>query len=101
MINPLMKAAAQVVVEARKIMSQTGQLTRDLYWDTGFDWEGHVIIHKDHIHSLEVALDVFETMEDMVDAHDAHENDGQDHNDTILSFAGDVESAIRRGAKRE
>ncbi len=27
-------------------------------------------------------------------------DDGQDHNDTILSFAGDVESAIRRGAKR-
>ena len=97
MIDPLIQAAAQVIVEARKVMSQTGQLTRDLYWDKGFDWEGHVIIHKDHIHSLEVALNNLETTEDLFDEH---KNDGQDHNDTILSFAGDVESAIRRGAKR-
>ena len=99
-MNPLMKAAAQVIAEARKVMSQTGQLTRDLYWDKGFDWEGQVIIHKDHIHSLEIALDVFETMEDMFDAHDAHENDGQDMDDTIASFRGDIESGIRRGARR-
>ena len=97
-MNPLMKAAAQVIVEVRKVMSQTGQLTRDLYWDTGFPWDDMVVIHKDHIHSLEVALNNLETTEDLFDEH---KNDGQDHNDTILSFAGDVESAIRRGAKRE
>ena len=98
-MNSEMKATALVVATARELASNAGRLTRDTYWDRNFSYEEHFVIPAKYLDALLVAI---EDRDELIKLNMQLQraSDEQDHNDTILSFASDVESAIRRGAKR-
>ena len=98
-MNDLMKVSAAVLASVGNLISNGGRFERKMYWDTKIDLEKFVLIHEDHFNEMANLWDDYQIIK-AKDKERQREITQQDHNDTILSFAGDVESAIRRGAKR-
>ena len=95
----LMKVSAAILASVGNLVSNAGRFTRDMYWNPKIDLEKFVLIHEDHFNDLANLWDDYQT--EKAEAEERQrEIYQQDHEDTIASFQGDIEGAIRRGARR-
>ena len=98
-MNNLMEASAAVLASLGNLVSNAGRWTDDFYWNGRVDLQDFVIIHKDHFDKVANLWDEYQTVK-AEDEVRQRETDQQDTEDTVASFQGDLEGAIKRGARR-
>ena len=94
-----MKVSAAILASAGNLVSNTARWSDDLYWSGKQNLEKFVVIHEDHFNHLANLWDDYQTMK-AEDEERQREQDRADYEETILSFQGDIEGAIRRGVRR-
>jgi len=98
-MNSEMKATALVVVAAKDLCSNAGVLTRHSYWDQSFKYEDHAVVPTKYLDALLVAI---EDRDELIKLNEERQReiDQEDYEATMAAYGGDIESSIRRGAKR-
>jgi len=86
--NSTMRAAAQVIAKSRDLVSEGGQLTRDLYWDPKFQWEDHVIVPEKLFEALADAMDDYDSLCDLLDMDETEADFGRGCRRDILRGVG-------------
>ena len=88
-MNTTMKAAALVIARAQDLVSGASRCVMN----------NDAQIPEDIFFALCIALDNYEALA-AEDEQRQREQDRADYEETILSFQGDIEGAIRRGVRR-